>query len=205
MTTLKEVNCAADSFASHAFSLVVRQCEVSLTNSPGQDTIPVLRCWRSLLLVIPIINIQLQLCHQLWEEIRTFLYKCVGPERLAWDSSRVDQWNGCEMQVQWVDSRTPRGRGDPCRSPGAPYTMSYSGAAFSNTCSRSTLPQCYYYVLFQLSSALGRGRLGFLSRGLAPANAMAAGLLRWQTVFGIGSVVCASPPLWPKDGCRALG
>lgn len=33
----EEVNCAVDSFASHAFGLVVRRCECGLTNSPGQD------------------------------------------------------------------------------------------------------------------------------------------------------------------------
>lgn len=42
------------------------------------------------------------------------------------------------MQVQRVDSRTLRYRGDPCHSLKAPYGHVVSGAAFSNTFSRST-------------------------------------------------------------------
>lgn len=79
------------------------------------------------------------------------------------------------MQVQRVDSRTLRCRGDPCHSLKAPSGHVVPGAAFSNTCSRST------YKKKTQSYAQAIRRI------LPPSNSMAAGLWRWQAVSGMGA------------------
>lgn len=81
------------------------------------------------------------------------------------------------MQVQRVDSRTLRYRGDPCHSLKAPYGHVVSGAAFSNTFSRSTsffFKKTQYHVLLGVGTGLRgcttarrRGRPGCSSNSTA--------------------------------------